>query len=165
MSVRRLTDRTTDARRRRAEWAGKIGPASRSPGSGELSSMRNESHECISFDFIHVRARSPSDPIFDGFLGGSFSSFRAIRGCSPSSRPVHPQVDVVSQKRKKVEWGITNELVRPSVGQVRSGRGRQHRSVCMGICHPYQSDRRPTSKDRKPQRTTQKFSPGYLFCF
>ena len=38
----RPNDRTTDARRRRAEWAGKIGPASRSPGLGEFSSMRNE---------------------------------------------------------------------------------------------------------------------------
>ena len=88
-----------------------------------------------------------------------------------SVRPsVHPQVDVVSQKRKKVEWGITNELVlRPSSGQVRSGGGEggegEAASVCMGICHPYQSDRRPSSKDRKPQRTTQKFSPGYIFRF
>ena len=56
---------------------------------------------------------------------------RFVGAIRPST---HPQVAVVSQKRKKVDWGITNEVVRPSVGQVRSGggeggRGRQHRYV------------------------------------
>ena len=87
----------------------------------------NASHS-TSFMFAFV-PRPIAIPFLMVFSGGSFSSFRAIRGCSdcsPSVRPsVHPQVDVVSQKRKKVEWGITNELVRPSVGQVRSGGGRE----------------------------------------
>ena len=92
---------------------------------------------------------------------------RFVGAVRPST---HPQVAVVSQKRKKVDWGITNEVVRPSVGQVRSGGGEGGRegeaaSVCMGICHPYQSDRRPSSKDRKPQRTTQKFSHGLFSAF
>ena len=80
---------------------------------------------------------------------------RSVGAGRPS---VHRQVDVVSQKRKKVEWGITNELVRPSVGQVRSGGGegrREGEAAPVGMYgHMSPVSVRPSSDVEGPQTAT-----------